>query len=248
MELKRLDQFTWEIPRHGDMQVPAIIYSSSSLIEGIKRDQTLQQVKNVACLPGIQRASYAMPDAHQGYGFPIGGVAAFERDAGIISPGGVGYDINCGVRLLKTDFSETDILKVRSDLLKKIFQEVPAGVGKGGRTQLTEQTLREVCARGSEWAVDRGYGSKRDLDRTEEHGRMAAADPSFLSQKAVDRGVPQLGTLGSGNHFLEIQKVDQIFDPAVALIFGIRERGQILVMIHCGSRGWAIRSPRTIFA
>jgi tRNA-splicing ligase RtcB len=237
VELKRLDQFTWEIPRHGEMQVPAIIYSSSSLVEGIKHDQTLQQVKNVACLPGILRASYAMPDAHQGYGFPIGGVAAFERDAGIISPGGVGYDINCGVRLLKTDFSEKEILKVRTDLLNEIFQEVPAGVGKGGGTRLTEQTLREVCARGSEWAVDRGYGSKRDLDHTEEHGRMAAADPSVLSQKAVERGAPQLGTLGSGNHFLEIQKVDQIFDPDVASIFGIRERGQILVMIHCGSRG-----------
>jgi len=237
MELKRLDQFTWEIPRHGDMQVPAIIYSSSSLVEGIKHDQTLQQVKNVACLPGILRASYAMPDAHQGYGFPIGGVAAFERETGIISPGGVGYDINCGVRLLKTDFNEKDILKVRSDLLNEIFQEVPAGVGKGGGTRLTAKTLREVCARGSEWAVDRGYGSKRDLDHTEEYGCMAAADPGCLSQKAVDRGVPQLGTLGSGNHFLEIQKVDQIFDPDVASIFGIHKKGQILIMIHCGSRG-----------
>ncbi len=237
MELKRLDQFTWEIPRHGDMKVPTIIYSSSQLVEGIKRDQTLQQAKNVACLPGIQRAAYAMPDAHQGYGFPIGGVAAFDRDEGIISPGGVGYDINCGVRLLKTDFSEKDILNVRSKLLTEILQEVPAGVGKGGVTRLTEQTLREVCARGSEWAVDRGFGTKQDLLYTEEVGRMPAADPSYLSRRAVERGLPQLGTLGSGNHFLEIQKVDQIFDHDIAHIFGIHEAGQILVMIHCGSRG-----------
>ena len=237
MELKRLDQFTWEIPPEGEMKVPTVIYSSSRLFEGVQRDQTLQQAINVACLPGIQRASYAMPDAHQGYGFPIGGVAAFDRDRGIISPGGVGYDINCGVRLLRTEFEERDVKKVRQKLLNEIFQEVPAGVGKGGGTRLTENTLREVCARGAEWAVDRGFGTRRDLLFTEETGRMSAADPSSLSRKAVERGMPQLGSLGSGNHFLEIQKVERIFDVETAAAFGIQKKGQILIMIHCGSRG-----------
>ncbi|MGB8953074.1 MAG: RtcB family protein [Candidatus Aminicenantales bacterium] len=237
MELKRINDNTWEIPREGDMRVPATIYASRKLLESVRGDLTLQQAKNVACLKGIQRTSYVMPDAHQGYGFPIGGVAAFDLDDGIISPGGVGYDINCGVRLLRTDYIEKDITAKRKELLAEIFKEVPAGVGKGGVTRLSRDVLKQILIKGAEWAVDNGYGTKEDLRMTEEQGRMKDADWSFVSSRAMERGIPQIGTLGSGNHFLEFQKVNQIFDKDVASVFGIREEGQILVMIHCGSRG-----------
>lgn len=237
MEIKRINDYTWEIPKHGEMRVSTIIYISSKLLESVKRDLTLRQAKNVACLKGIQRTAYVMPDAHQGYGFPIGGVAAFDMDEGIISPGGVGYDINCGVRLLRTDYSEKDIHNRRKQLLSEIFKEVPAGVGKGGITRLSSHVLEEVCIKGAEWAIENGYGTKEDLQRTEENGRMKGADSSFLSRRAVERGIPQLGTLGAGNHFLEIQKVSEIYDENVAEVFGIHAKDQILVMIHCGSRG-----------
>ena len=237
MDLKKINDYTWEIPKSGDMKVSTIIYTSSKLLESVKQDRTLQQAKNVACLQGIQKTAYVMPDAHQGYGFPIGGVAAFDLDEGIISPGGVGYDINCGVRLLKTDYVEKDIHGRRTQLLAEIFKEVPAGVGKGGITRLNRNVLLEVCVKGAEWAVENGYGQRDDLKRTEENGRMREADPGFLSSRAVERGIPQLGTLGAGNHFLEIQKVSKIFDRDVALAFGIHSENQILVMIHCGSRG-----------
>ena len=237
MDLKKINDYTWEIPKSGDMKVSTIIYTSSKLLESVKRDRTLQQAKNVACLQGIQKTAYVMPDAHQGYGFPIGGVAAFDLDEGIISPGGVGYDINCGVRLLKTDYLEKDVHGRRTQLLAEIFKEVPAGVGKGGITRLNRNVLLEVCVRGAEWAVENGYGQRDDLKRTEENGRMREADPGFLSSRAVERGIPQLGTLGAGNHFLEIQKVSKIFDRDVARAFGIHSENQILVMIHCGSRG-----------
>lgn len=237
MELKKINEYSWEIPKHDNMRVPAVLYASDKLLQGIKGDRTLQQAKNVACLQGIQENAYVMPDAHQGYGFPIGGVAAFDLDEGIISPGGVGYDINCGVRLLRTDFMEEDIFEKRSLLLTEIFKEVPAGVGKGGTTRLSERVLEEVCAKGSEWAVENGYGRKDDLLKTEENGRMKEADPSLLSKRAIDRGIPQLGTLGAGNHFLEIQKIFEIFDKDVARVFGIHSLGQVMIMIHCGSRG-----------
>ncbi|NQT78989.1 MAG: RtcB family protein [Candidatus Aminicenantes bacterium] len=237
MDLKRINDYTWEIPKSGDMKVSTIIYTSSKLLESVKQDRTLQQAKNVACLQGIQKTAYVMPDAHQGYGFPIGGVAAFDLDEGIISPGGVGYDINCGVRLLKTDYLEKDVHGRRTQLLAEIFKEVPAGVGKGGITRLNRNVLLEVCVKGAEWAVENGYGQRNDLKRTEENGRMREADPGYLSSRAVERGIPQLGTLGAGNHFLEIQKVLKIFDRDVARAFGIHSENQILVMIHCGSRG-----------
>jgi tRNA-splicing ligase RtcB len=237
MELKKINDYIWEIPKTGEMKVPAVIYASSKLLESVRHDQTLQQARNVACLRGIQRTAYVMPDAHQGYGFPIGGVAAFDMDEGIISPGGVGYDINCGVRLLKTNYSEGDIQEKRKQLLAEIFKEVPAGVGKGGITRLSRNVLFEVCLKGAEWAIENGYGTKEDLLRTEENGRMKGADTGHLSSRAVERGIPQLGTLGAGNHFLEIQKVMQIYDSQVAGAFGIHSQGQILVMIHCGSRG-----------
>ncbi len=237
MEIIRISDYIWEIPKSGEMKVPARIYASEKLMELAKRDQTLQQARNVACLPGIQRMSYVMPDAHQGYGFPIGGVAAFDLDEGIISPGGVGYDINCGVRLLRTDFKESDITAKRKELLAEIFKEVPAGVGKGGITKLSRNVLKEILVKGAEWAVEQGYGTKEDLERTEEGGRMKDATWEFISERAMERGIPQLGTLGAGNHFLEIQKVDEIYDEKVAKAFGIEEKGQVLVMIHCGSRG-----------
>lgn len=237
MDLKKINDYAWEIPKTGEMKVPTVIYTSAKLLEGVKRDRTLQQARNVACLPGIQKTAYVMPDAHQGYGFPIGGVAAFDLNQGIISPGGVGYDINCGVRLLKTEYTEKDVHEKRKTLLAEIFREVPAGVGKGGITRLNRNVLLEVCIKGAEWAVENGYGSREDLKRTEENGRMREAEPSHLSPRAIERGIPQLGTLGAGNHFLEIQKVSEIFNEDVAGVFGIHSVGQILVMIHCGSRG-----------
>lgn len=227
----------WEIPKQGGMRVPARLYASDALIESIKRDNTLQQARNVACLPGILRMSYVMPDAHQGYGFPIGGVAAFDLDEGIISPGGVGYDINCGVRLLRTNLRENEVTAKRKELLAAIFKEVPAGVGKSGVTKLSLGVLKDILSKGAEWAVENDYGTRDDLDMTEEGGRMKEADASRVSSRALERGIPQLGTLGSGNHFLEFQKVDRILDAAAAKAFGIDAEGQILVMIHCGSRG-----------
>ena len=237
MELRKIDDNTWEIPAQGGMRVPAVVYSSARLLDDMRRDQTLIQARNVACLPGIERRSYVMPDAHQGYGFPIGGVAAFSLDEGIISPGGVGYDINCGVRLLRTDYTETDIAPRSKELLAAIFEEVPAGVGKCGVTKLSRSVLRDILTRGAEWAVENGYGRKEDLERTEEGGRMRDASAEDISERAMERGVPQLGTLGSGNHFLEIQKVHEIYDAKTAGVFGIDAPGQVLVMIHCGSRG-----------
>jgi len=237
MEPRRIDDNTWEIPKHGAMRVPAVIYSSARLLSAVRRDKTLEQAAHVACLPGIEGRSYVMPDAHQGYGFPIGGVAAFDPDEGIISPGGVGYDINCGVRLLRTDYKEEDVRDKRKELLAGIFEEVPPGVGKEGVTKLSRGVLKEILLRGAEWAVADGYGSPGDLDRTEEGGRMRDASTDDISDRALERGVPQLGTLGAGNHFLEIQKVEEVFDQAAAAAFGLRGPGQVLVMIHCGSRG-----------
>ena len=237
MELRQVTDLIWEIPKQGEMKVPATIYASSGLLQSVKKDLTLQQARNVACLPGIQRMSYVMPDGHQGYGFPIGGVAAFDMEEGIISPGGVGYDINCGVRLLRTDFMEQDIISRRKELLVEIFKEVPAGVGKGGITKLSRGVLKDILTRGAEWAVENGYGTGEDLLMTEEGGRMLDADPAHISERALERGLPQLGTLGAGNHFLEIQKVSHIYDRDLARVFGLSEIGQIAVMIHCGSRG-----------
>ncbi len=237
MDLRKVGDNVWEIPKQGEMKVPALVYASERLLADVRRDLTLTQARNVACLPGIQRMSYVMPDAHQGYGFPIGGVAAFDLDEGVISPGGVGYDINCGVRLLRSDFAEPDITARRKELLAEIFKEVPAGVGKGGVTRLSRGVLKDILARGAEWAVENGYGTADDLERTEEHGRMREADPAGVSDRALERGIPQLGTLGAGNHFLEIQKVERIFDREAAAAFGLDGSGQILVMVHCGSRG-----------
>ncbi len=236
MEPKKQNSHTFELQKHAQMRVPGIIYATESLLAQIRKDKTLEQLRNVASLPGIVRAAYAMPDAHQGYGFPIGGVGAFDMDDGIISPGGVGYDINCGVRMLRTDWKYSELQDKRKDLLNAIFGEVPAGVGKKGQTRLTKDVLSEVLEKGGRWAAGSGYGTKEDLERTEEYGCMKGADPTNVSDRAFARGMPQLGTLGSGNHFLEIQRVDKVFNESVAKRFGLFE-GQATVMIHCGSRG-----------
>ncbi len=237
VKIRKLSENVWEMPREHGMNVPGKIYASDRLIEQIKRDKTLEQVRNVAALRGIQRASYAMPDAHQGYGFSIGGVAAFDLEDGIISPGGVGYDINCSVRMLRTDLDAKDILAKREPVLDLLFQEVPAGVGRGGPVKLTRDQIGEIIMKGAGWSIGNGYGKKQDAMRTEENGCMKSADFHAISDKAVRRGIPQTGTLGAGNHFLEIQKVDKIFDKDVAAKFGISHEGQATVMIHCGSRG-----------
>ncbi len=237
MNIKKIKENVWKIPEEGKMKVPAFIYASSKLLESMRKDKTLHQAVNVACLPGIRKASFLMPDGHQGYGFPIGGVAAFDIEEGVISPGGVGYDINCGVRLLKTDYKVDELRDNLGALMNGIFNQVPAGVGKGRSKEISFQVLEEVLRRGAEWTVTNGFGTRRDLERTEEYGRMKDADPGCVSRRAKERGLPQLGTLGAGNHFLEIQQVEEIFDSKTAGVFGIHSKGQIMVMIHCGSRG-----------
>lgn len=237
MDIRRIADNIHEIPRSGDMLVPAVIYASRGLLELARRDKTLEQARNVACLPGIERAAYVMPDGHQGYGFPIGGVAAFDLGNGIVSPGGVGYDINCGVRMLRTDFTAAEVAARKQELLAGIFRDVPAGAGKEGVARLSRSVLKTVLAKGAVWAVENGYGTAGDLERTEEGGRMAEADPGALSERALERGLSQLGSLGGGNHFLEIQRVDEIFEAGAARAFGLGEPGRVVVMIHCGSRG-----------
>jgi tRNA-splicing ligase RtcB len=235
IELKKISENEWEIPKIGKMKVPALIFSSFKLLEDIKKDKALEQIKNVACLPGIVGSSLAMPDCHQGYGFPIGGVAAFDIDSGIISPGGVGYDINCGVRLLATNISVFDFMKKRKEILHAIFRTVPSGVGVGGKRYSREELL-EVLEKGAEWAVENKMGTREDLKHCEENGKISPADTRDVSQRAIARGLPQLGTLGAGNHFLEFQKVEEIFNEDSAKVFGIK-KDSIMIMIHCGSRG-----------
>jgi tRNA-splicing ligase RtcB (3'-phosphate/5'-hydroxy nucleic acid ligase) len=236
MKLKKISDFEWEIPKEGNMNVPGRIFASEKLLEDIKNDKTLEQVKNVAKLPGILKASIALPDAHQGYGFSIGGVAAFDIDKGVISPGGVGYDINCGVRILRTNLTLRDIEKIgRKEIIHSLFRSVPSGVGRGGKVNLTKKDLDEVLKKGSKWAVENGYGIKEDLEATEDSGSLKG-NPEDVSERAKKRGIGQLGTLGAGNHFLELQEVKEIFDEENAKKFGLK-KGQICIMIHCGSRG-----------
>ena len=239
--LKRIDDYRWEIPadyKRG-MLVPGIVYSDEKMIEKIMEDQSLEQVANVAFLPGIVYASLAIPDIHWGYGFPVGGVAATKVDGGVISPGGVGFDINCGVRLLRTELTEAEVKPRLERLVETLFRNIPTGVGSKGKLRIqSESELEEVMTRGALWAVDNGLGEPEDTMATEEGGAVAGADPDAVSQKARARGMPQMGTLGSGNHFLEVEAVDEIYDPAVAGVLGIDRVGQVTVMIHCGSRGF----------
>lgn len=234
IHLEKVSEVEWEIPMSGRMVVPARIFASERLLKDMKEDRCLEQSRNMATLRGAVKYVIALSDAHQGYGFPIGGVAAFGQD-GVVSPGGVGYDINCGVRMLSTGIAVKDFMAKRSEVLREIFRTIPSGVGKGGR-EYSRDEIRHVMERGSEWAVERGLGTREDLDRTEEGGRMREADPRDVSERALDRGLPQLGTLGSGNHFLEVQSVDRILNPAVCARFGLDQR-YVNLMIHCGSRG-----------
>lgn len=233
----KIDDNVWELPKTGKMLVPGRIFASEALIEKIKLDKTLDQIKNVAQLPGILRYSLAMPDAHSGYGFSIGGVAAFDLDRGVISPGGVGYDINCGVRVLTTSIDRETFLKKRSEFLHAVYTAVPSGVGETSEFVLDITELDRVLEEGVAWAVRKGYASEKDRRCIEDNGCIAGASAREVSQRAKARGRKQLGTLGSGNHFLEIQEVDTIFDTDIARELGIREKGQITIMVHCGSRG-----------
>jgi tRNA-splicing ligase RtcB len=237
IRIEKLDEFRWIIPPVGGMRVPGMIYSSRDMIGGIGTDESPKQVANVAHLPGIIKYSMAMPDMHWGYGFPIGGVAAFDIEEGIISPGGVGYDINCGVRLMTTKLHFDEIKNRVPDLVTALFRDIPTGVGSKGSLSLSVKEEKKVLLEGAKWAVDHGYGSTDDLSSTEDEGKMGGADPDCVSDKALERGRQQLGTLGSGNHFLEIEVVEEIFDEAVARAFHL-EVGQVAVAIHSGSRGF----------
>jgi tRNA-splicing ligase RtcB (3'-phosphate/5'-hydroxy nucleic acid ligase) len=232
----RVDATTWRIEPHGSMRVPGIIYADESLIRDMD-DKVYDQAANVATLPGIVQASYAMPDAHWGYGFPIGGVAAFDPDeGGVVSAGGVGFDISCGVRTMLTGLKITDVTPVRKLLAESLFRQIPAGVGSRGAITLDTIEMDAMLAGGARWAVERGWGEARDLERIEENGTMASARPEYVSERAKERQRREMGTLGSGNHYLEIQGVAEIFDKTVARTFGLSP-DDVVVTIHCGSRG-----------
>ncbi len=234
--LTRVDATTWRIEPQGAMRVPAIIYADEDLIRDMD-DKVYEQAANVATLPGIVQASYAMPDAHWGYGFPIGGVAAFDPDkGGVVSAGGVGFDISCGVRTMLTGLKVVDILPLQGALADSLYRQIPAGVGSRGPITLDEADMDAMLAGGASWAVERGWGEARDLERIEEHGRMAGAQPANVSERARERQRREMGTLGSGNHYLEIQVVAEILDAKVAASFGL-SADDVVVTIHCGSRG-----------
>ncbi len=245
--IEQIDESRFQIPatyqsdvmkRHGlRMLVPGLIYADRQMLSSIIKDNSPEQVANVATLPGIVRQSMAMPDIHRGYGFAIGGVAAFDAHQGVISPGGVGYDINCGVRLMTTALTIDELHPKLQPVVDTMFRNVPSGVGSEGKIRLSREQVDAVLAEGARWAVQQGYGWQEDVEFLEENGCIAGADPALVSKHAKDRGASQLGTLGAGNHFLEIQQVDEIYDPDVARVFGVTEVGQVTVMIHTGSRG-----------
>ena len=236
IKLKKIDKYRWKIEKTGKMRTFGLIYTDDVMIEEIMRDNGPVQVANVATLPGIVGSSLAMPDMHWGYGFPIGGVAAFDVDSGVISPGGVGYDINCGVRLLRTELSVSEVLPKIKELVVELFRTIPSGVGSAGKIRLKGKDEKGVLKEGARWAVQNGMGTEGDLDCTEDGGRMEGADPGVLSNRALERGKDQLGTLGSGNHFIEVGFVDEIYDDAAARAFGLFKDG-VVVQIHSGSRG-----------
>ncbi len=232
MKPVKINDHLWEIPKSGAMHVPARIYTTEKLLEGIARDRSLGQLANVATLPGVYKYAYAMPDAHEGYGFPIGGVAATELPDGLISPGGIGYDINCGVRLLKSSLAFGEIKRHLGELAAALNASVPSGVGRGGHLKLNDSELDKVLKLGARWAVAAGYGGQDDLDHIESNGSLKEADPSLVSRHAKDRGRDQVGTLGAGNHFVEIDRVTQIYQQQFGLF-----QDQVVILIHTGSRG-----------
>lgn len=241
MTVNRLAEELWEVPptEKDGMRVPARIYATEDILTSMDSG-VFEQVTNVACLPGIQRYALCMPDGHWGYGFPIGGVAAFDPHTGVISPGGVGYDINCGMRLIRTDLTLSDVQPRLDQLMTELFRKVPAGVGGTGFVKLNDADFEQVMVQGARWCIDRGYGWHEDLAHIEEQGCLAGADPEKVSKHAMKRGIHQLGTLGSGNHYLEVQVAanDRIFDKATAAALGVTGNDQIVVMVHCGSRGF----------
>jgi tRNA-splicing ligase RtcB len=239
--LERVDDYTWRIPKSykPGMRVPGIVLADEDLLGKMRGDRTLQQLCNITHLPGIYKHAITLPDGHEGYGFPIGGVAATDREEGVVSPGGVGYDINCGVRLLTTNLSEQDVRPKLAGLTDTIFKNVPCGLGSRRKDlRLTSHQLDRLIAEGVQWVVGQGLGWSEDVKHCEEEGCMEAANPDKVSARAKGRGLSQCGTLGSGNHFLEIQRVDKIYNPQVAKAFGVHREGQVTVMIHCGSRGF----------
>ena len=242
MKLNEIKKHVWELEKKGDMLVPGIVYGDKEIIQHLLDDveagkewNALKQIENVACLPGIQKASMAMSDVHPGYGFPIGGVGAFDPEEGVISVAGVGFDINCGVRTMSTDLTKEQVLEKQEELAEELFKTIPAGLGVKGDIQLDVEQIDEVLIKGAEFAVEQGYGFKEDLEYIEENGKIGNADPSVVSRKAKQRQFKQIGTLGSGNHYLEVQYVDEIYDEKAAEVYGLK-KGQILISIHCGSR------------
>ncbi len=238
--LERVDANRWRIPQRFNpaMRVPGMVYADDQLLELMLADNALQQVANVATLPGIVGHSLAMPDIHWGYGFPVGGVAATDAEQGVISPGGIGFDINCGVRLLASDLVHDQVRGKVDKLADELFNNLPSGVGGAGMRNLTPEEMHAVMERGTGWAVEEGYGFAEDIDVTEEHGCLAGANSATVSRQAIQRGIKQLGSLGSGNHFCEVQMVDHIYDETAAQALGIAQVGQIVTTIHCGSRGF----------
>ncbi len=234
-KLRRINDYEWEIPKQGEMNVPGRIFGMKRVVEEMD-EKVYEQCSNVACLPGIVKASLVMPDGHWGYGFPIGGVAAFDPDeGGVVSVGGVGFDINCGVRTMISNLTERDVRPKIKELVDELFRTVPAGLGSRGEIVLTRAQVNEVLTEGARWVVEQGYGTEDDLEYTEENGRVEGADPSAVSETAIKRERGQVGTLGSGNHYLEVQVVDEIYDERAANAFGLFE-GQVVITFHCGSR------------
>ena len=235
--MKKITDYKWELSKDykKGMRVPAYFYISRKLMKDLEKD-AVEQAANVATMPGIRLASLVMPDVHVGYGFPIGGVAGFDIEEGVISPGGVGFDINCGVRLLRSNLKVEEVKSKIKELIDTLFIAVPSGVGSEGKITLNDRELDEIFVSGARWAFENGYGTEKDLERCEENGAMPGARPEVVSKRARERGRTQLGTLGSGNHFLEVQYVEKVYNPEVARVFGLEE-GTVTVMIHCGSRG-----------
>jgi tRNA-splicing ligase RtcB len=237
-DMKRVEEYVYEIPKgfRPDMRVPARLYADEELLEAALRDRSIEQLVNTATLPGVVKYTLAMPDIHQGYGPPIGGVIPSKTSTGIISPGAVGYDINCGVRLLRSNILAEEVKPIMDDIVKALFRGVPSGVGRGGDIRLSGRQMDEVLEKGSAWAVSQGYGTKDDLEHTEERGALAGAQARAVSQRAKKRGRDQLGTLGSGNHFIEVAEVEEVYDEEVAEAFGLF-KGQMVIWVHSGSRG-----------
>jgi tRNA-splicing ligase RtcB len=238
-DFQRIGRYTWELPKahRDDMRVPVRVFADAELFDAAFRDRTVEQLINTATLPGIVKYAMALPDMHQGYGFPIGGVAGIDPDSGVISPGGVGYDINCGVRLLASRLDKDEVEPFREDLMTALFQSCPSGLGGDGRVRVNKQQLDQLIGEGSSWALKQGLGHREDVEHTEEGGRLPGADPSKVSKRAKERGLRQVGSLGSGNHFLELDVVREVYDPDTARVLGLRE-GQVVLQIHCGSRGF----------